>query len=125
MSTFPAQDRVMTASSSPKPIERRRGLRNRALLAGKVANEDATRTLDCVIRNLSPDGAMIETSAPHLVPREMHLVQVKEGIVWDAEVIWRRGNRVGLKLNTRHDLRETTEKQLRALRAIWSQMALR
>jgi hypothetical protein len=40
-------------------------------------------------------------------------------------VIWRRGNRVGLKLNTRHDLRETTEKQLRALRAIWSQMALR
>jgi hypothetical protein len=55
----------------------------------------------------------------------MHLVQIKEGIVWDAEVIWRRGNRVGLKLKTRHDLRETTEKQLRALRAIWSQMALR
>jgi hypothetical protein len=115
----------MTASSSPKPIERRRGLRNRALLAGKVANEDATRTLDCVIRNLSPDGAMIETEAPHLVPQEMHLVQVSEGIAWDAEVIWRRGNRVGVKLKARHDLRESTEKQLRALRAIWSQMALR
>lgn len=115
----------MTGSSSPKPIERRRGQRNRALLAGKVANVDASQTLDCVIRNLSPDGAMIETSTPHLVPSEMHLVQIKDGIAWDAEVIWRRGNRVGVKLNARHDLRESTEKQLRALRAIWGQMALR
>ena len=115
----------MTVSSSLKPIERRRGRRNRALLAGKVANEDATQTLDCVIRNLRPDGAMIETPTPHLVPQELHLVQISEGIVWDAEVVWRRGNRVGVKLNTRHDLRESTEKSLRALRAIWSQMALR
>ena len=115
----------MTGSSSLKPIERRRGQRNRALLSGKVANQDATQTLDCVIRNLSPDGAMIETPTPHLVPAELHLVQISEGIAWDAEVIWGHGNRVGVKLIGRHDLRESTEKQLRALRAIWSQMALR
>lgn len=115
----------MTDAPSLKPVERRRGQRNRALLAGKVANEDATRTLDCVIRNLSPDGAMIETEAPHLVPAELHLVQVREGVAWDAEVIWRRGKRVGVKLKARHDLRETTDKQLKVLRAIWSQMALR
>lgn len=115
----------MNGSTSLTPIERRRGQRHRALLAGKVANDDATRTLDCVIRNLSPDGAMIETSTPHLVPSEMHLVQIKEGIAWDAEVVWRRGTRVGVRLKGRHDLHETTEKQLRALRAIWSQMALR
>ena len=68
---------------------------------------------------------MIETSSPHLIPAKLHLVQVTEGIAWDAEVIWRRGVRIGLRLGARHDLRETTEKQLRALRAIWSQMALR
>lgn len=115
----------MESRPSAPPRERRRKPRHRALLAGKVANEDATETLDCVIRNLSDDGAMIETSSPHLVPAEMHLVQIKEGVAWDAEVVWRRGNRVGLKLRARHDLRETTERQLRALRAIWSQMALR
>lgn len=114
----------MTAIAA-KPLERRRSLRQRALLAGKLANEDATSTIDCTIRNLSPDGAMIETTAPHLVPNQLHLVQVKEGVAWDAEVIWRRGNRVGLALKDRHDLRETTARQLRALRAIWSQMALR
>lgn len=115
----------MQTTSAAKPIERRDDLRGRSLLAGKIANEDATQTLDCVIRNLTPGGAMIETTAPHLVPARHHLVQVKDGIAWEAEVRWRRGNRVGLKLGDRHDLRETTAVQLRALRAIWSQMALR
>lgn len=115
----------MSSSSAAQSVDRRRAGRQRALLAGKLANEDATSTIDCVIRNLSADGAMIETSAPHLIPNQLHLVQIKEGVAWDASVIWRRGNRIGLSLGDRHDLRETTEKQLRALRAIWSQMALR
>lgn len=109
-----------------RPLERRRDPpRQRALLAGKLANDDATATLDCVIRNISADGAMVETATPQLIPNQLHLVQVKEGVAWDATVIWRRGARIGLKLGDRHDLRETTEKQLKVLRAIWSQMALR
>jgi hypothetical protein len=115
----------MTSSPAPKSVERRRAGRSRALLAGKLANENATTTIDCVIRNISADGAMIETTTPHLFPSTLHLVQIKEGVAWDATVIWRRGNRVGLSLGDRHDLRETTEKQLKALRAIWGQMALR
>lgn len=105
-----------------KSVERRRAPRQRALLSGKLATEDASVTLDCVIRNISPDGALIETASPHLVPREMHLVQIKDGTAWDAEVIWRNGNRIGLILKDRHDLKSTTEKQLKALRAIWSHM---
>jgi hypothetical protein len=108
-----------------RPIERRRAGRQRALLAGKLANEGATSTLDCIIRNISADGAMIETANPQMIPSQLHLVQIKEGIAWDAEVIWRRGNRIGLLLGDRHDLRETTQNQLKSLRAIWSQMALR
>ena len=115
----------MTTSSAAIPAERRRAGRHRALLAGKLANEDATTTIDCAIRNISDTGAMIETSTPHLIPNKMHLVQIKEGVAWDVEVIWRRGNRIGLSLGDRHDLKENTEKQLRALRAIWSQMVLR
>jgi hypothetical protein len=115
----------MTSASVSQSVDRRRAGRQRALLAGKLANEDATTTIDCTIRNISADGAMIETTTPHLIPGQLHLVQIKEGIAWDATVIWRRGNRIGLALGDRHDLRETTEKQLRALRAIWSQMGLR
>lgn len=113
------------SGSVPLPLERRRNNRHRALLAGKLANDDATTTIDCTIRNLSDTGAMVETQTPHLIPPHLQLMQIKEGIVWDAEVVWRRGTRIGLKLNERHDLRESNDKQLRALRAIWSQMALR
>ncbi len=115
----------MTMSTAVLPNERRRAGRLRALLAGKLANDDATTSIDCVIRNISDTGAMIETTTPQLIPNRLHLVQIKEGVAWDVEVIWRRGNRIGLTLGERHDLRDSTTKQLRALRAIWSQMALR
>lgn len=115
----------MTTAAAAHPSERRRAGRHRALLAGKLANDDATTTIDCVIRNISDTGAMIETTTPHLIPNQLQLVQIKEGTVWDVEVIWRRGNRIGLALGDRHDLRTTTEQQLKALRAIWGQMALR
>lgn len=105
-----------------RDVDRRRTPRQRALLSAKLATVDAAQTLDCVIRNISADGALIETASPHLVPKEMHLVQIKDGIAWDAEVIWRNGNRIGLALKDRHDLKATTERQLAVLRAIWSHM---
>ncbi len=108
-----------------RPVERRRQPRQRALLAGKLSTEGAKVTFDCTIRNISPEGAMIETASPQMVPNELHLVQIKEGIAWDAEVIWRRGNKIGLALKERHDLRQPVADQLKALRAVWSQMALR
>ncbi|MBI1407371.1 MAG: PilZ domain-containing protein [Caulobacter sp.] len=111
-------------SSAPAAIaeDRRRTKRQRALLAGKLATGDASLTFDCVIRNISADGALVETTSPHLAPAEMHLLQVTEGIVWDARVIWRNGNRLGLELLDRHDLKETTEAQLYALRRIWTHL---
>ena len=113
----------MSSSAAPRPVERRRNQRQRALLTGKLATDQANITIDCVIRNLSPEGALVETQSPHLIPSELHLLQVREGIAWDAKVIWRRGSRVGLELLERHDLRETTARQLKALRHVWKHMA--
>ena len=105
--------------------QRRYKGRQRTLLAGKLATADAAATVDCTIRNISDTGAMIETVAPQLLTGPLHLLQVKDGLAWDVEIVWRRGNRLGLRLGDRHDLKAGTEAQLKALRAIWSQMALR
>ena len=113
----------MSSSAAPRPVERRRNPRQRALLTGKLATDGANITIDCVIRNLSADGALVETSSPHLIPNELHLLQVREGIAWDAKVIWRRGSKVGLELIERHDLRATTARQLKVLRHVWKHMA--
>ena len=113
----------MSSSAAPRPVERRRNQRQRALLTGKLATDQANITIDCVIRNLSAEGALVETASPHLIPNELHLLQVREGIAWDAKVIWRRGSKVGLELLERHDLRATTARQLKALRHVWKHMA--
>jgi hypothetical protein len=113
----------MSSLPASRPIERRRNQRQRALLTGKLATDGASITIDCVIKNISADGALVETTSPHLIPNELHLLQVREGVAWDAKVAWRRGNKVGLELLDRHDLRETTARQLKALRHIWKHMA--
>lgn len=115
----------MTTTPAPRPIERRARLRQRALLAGKLTTPDASTTIDCVIRNISEDGMMVELASPQLVPDELHLVHIKNGIAYDVEVIWRRGARLGLVLKDRHDLKGPVEGQLKLLRGIWTQMALR
>lgn len=115
----------MSSSSAADASQRRNNGRQRTLLAGKLANVDATETVDCTIRNISDTGAMIEIASPQFLTGPLHLLQVKEGLAWDVEIVWRRGNRMGLRLGDRHDLKANTEMQLRALRAIWSQMALR
>ncbi|MDB5471022.1 MAG: pilus assembly protein PilZ [Caulobacter sp.] len=117
----------MSSSSAPRPqappVERRRNQRQRALLTGKLSTDGANITIDCVIKNISVEGALVETGSPHLIPNELHLLQVREGIAWDARVIWRRGSKVGLELLERHDLRATTARQLKALRHVWKHMA--
>jgi len=115
----------MSAVAIPGPVEKRRVPRQRALLAGKLATEEASLTIDCVIRNLSASGALVETTSPHLIPNELHLLQVRDGVAWDARVIWRRGNKVGLELGDRHDLKDVTERSLLALRRVWTHMAAR
>jgi|SRR5215217_334736 len=118
------------SSLAANPSQRRRAERKRSLLAGKLSNADSSLTVDCTIRDLSDTGALVELVSPELLPKALRLLVIKEGVVRDAEVVWRRGNRMGLSLGERHDLRETsekdlTDKQLRVLRAIWSHMALR
>ncbi|ATQ42232.1 PilZ domain-containing protein [Caulobacter mirabilis] len=124
MSVVPFAPRPVPSSSG---VQRRGGVRHRSLLAAKLTNADASATIDCTIRNLSEEGAQIETASLQLLPQPapLRLMQIKDGVAWDVEIAWRRGNRMGLRLTRRHDLHGAVEADLRALRAIWSQMALR
>lgn len=111
----------MTSLQS-QPKERRRSLRQRALLSAKVADTDARQTIDCVIRNFSDDGVLIETESVLAVPNAFHLLHVRDGMVWDARVMWRRGRLLGLEITEKRDIRDAADRQLLALRRIWSSL---
>jgi len=101
--------------------ERRRDRRNRSLLAAKIIVGDCVTSADCVIRSHSAGGAQIRLSSQVPLGAPLSLLAISEGMLWDAEVIWRRNEFVGLRLGPAHDLR-TAPAAGRRIRALWSEL---
>ena len=106
--------------------ERRDLPRQRTLLRGRVLyGENASISVDCTIRNLTAKGALLLVPDDQPLPAEFTLMDVTEGISFEAHLIWRRANMVGVTLGDRHDLKSVVEAQLRSLREIWMALAPR
>ncbi len=52
--------------------------------------------MGCIVRNISPEGAAIDVDNPAFVPARFHLVMARDHTVHDCQVVWIRGNRIGL-----------------------------
>ena len=68
--------------------ERRREMRRRTYLAGQLAFNDRYSTMDCLVRNLSQDGAKLSFAHPPMIPGEFDLRVVKKGDGRRARVVW-------------------------------------
>lgn len=68
--------------------ERRREMRRRTYLAGQLAFNDRYSTMDCLVRNLSQDGAKLTFAHPPMIPSEFDLTVVKKGDSRRARVVW-------------------------------------
>lgn len=112
-------------SPPPRPVERRSVQRQRTLLAGRLSVGEPAVTVPCGIRNLGPGGALIELQSPVLLAGPLRLLLAREGVVYGASVIWRRGLKIGLAFDEIHDLSQVVDPQVRILQAIWKEMALR
>jgi hypothetical protein len=102
---------------------RRLGVRSRSLLTGKIVLDDGAVSYDCVIRNLSIKGARVRISNSIGLPGEVGLLVVKEGLLFEAVIAWRRGDQIGLTFAGQHDLRENTNPAYRGVRALWAALA--
>lgn len=77
--------------------------RQRVLKGGKIVFPNDGPTLECVIRNLSVAGALIEISSMVGVPHTFTLIDMKTGISHDATLAWRKGTRIGVSFSDRPD----------------------
>lgn len=75
--------------------DRRANARDKVLFGGR-AEVDATSTMNCVVRNLSENGACVEVDRHMRVPDEISLTIARRGRSYLARVIWRQANRLGL-----------------------------
>jgi hypothetical protein len=79
----------------PAREERRRVPRQRTLKSGQIVIGNAQPVLDCVVRNLSPGGALL--LVPSLaVPDRFQLVFPASRARHECRVAWRAIDRVGV-----------------------------
>src|SRR5580658_3153027 len=104
---------------------RRRARRARTLLAGKIIIEKGLIAHDCVIRAFNSGGARVRISAATEMPPKVGLLVIKEGLLFEAGVAWRRGDETGLAFVGQYDLRGDVDPARKGVRALWAELTPR
>ena len=96
------------------------------LLTGLVAYNDLGISFRCAIRDRSASGARIKIPENIVVPNQFWLIDVGEGVAYEATAVWRRYPEVGVALADpialQHPERDLIQRRLRAL---WIEIAPR
>lgn len=103
--------------------ERRRSGRGRTLFGGTIVFRDGSATVHCVVRNRTGHGVQIEVPESQLIPRRFFLINSKDDQVYEAELVWRKADRIGVVLGRIIDPATSHEKALRFLRKPGSAVA--
>lgn len=74
---------------------------------------------DCVVRNLSPKGMMLEIGEMYPLPKRFVVLLIAEGVAVDVDMKWRRSAMTGVRIAARHDLATTQEPRLESLKKDW------
>jgi len=77
--------------------ERRKTQRSRTYLWGGIAYNNHCTTLNCLVRNLSPDGARIIFSDAVALPAEFDIVIRRSRNNRRAQMIWRDETQAGIQ----------------------------
>lgn len=80
--------------------ERRMLSRQRTLKAGHIAFNRAG-TIDCRVRNLSPEGACLEVASQVGIPDRFVLMVEAEHLRQPCHVVWRTATRMGVEFEAK------------------------
>ena len=79
--------------------DRRKCQRRRTYLCGRIAFNTRTSTTDCLIRNLSPRGALLEFPGGMVPPFEIDLCILSRGESRRAHLVWSNTRQAGFRLS--------------------------
>jgi hypothetical protein len=98
---------------------RRREVRHPTCVKARICyGPQGSVSIPCTIQNISNGGALIEADEVSLLPVAFRLMNPSQGLAYDAKVMWRRGNQVGVAFSQTIDLKPKAGLGARALRAV-------
>ena len=107
------------AAASPES-DRRSASRDRCVLRCRVTHGSRQEVAEGIIRDLHDGGARLRLISRATVTGRVRLEVYPAGAVYLADVIWQRGDTIGVRLVVTLD--QTAEQQIEALRRLEAQM---
>ena len=99
--------------------ERRPAFRQRVLLGGLIVYRNGDFTCDCTFRSLSTTGARIAVAQLFQFPTQFYVINLRDGVAYDARVVWSKGLDMGIKFDAVLPLSTKPDFMLRRLRGLW------
>ncbi len=76
--------------------DRRKTIRRRTYLGGQIAFNQRSSLMDCLVRNISGNGAKLVFTNTGAVPQEFDLSVHQTARTFRARIIWRRAEEAGV-----------------------------
>jgi hypothetical protein len=99
-------------------VQRRRQLRKKTFLGGIIVSCDGTRTVDCVIRDLSDNGARIKVPSRQPIPKRAYLIISGKEAAYEIMVVRSLTDEFGLQILATHAGEELKRPDLTFLRRL-------
>jgi len=110
---------VMATGLKPKLSDRKPSPRLRVLLRGLIVYGAGTFTSECVFRNLTANGARISVDQLFQISERFYLINIRDGVAYDARVVWNKGLDIGVKFEGVMSLSADNNLMLRRLKKLW------
>jgi hypothetical protein len=98
--------------------ERRNERRRRVLFFGKISDATGAQQAECAISNLSPTGAQVRLYTEYKPPNLVYLLEARTHSAHLSEIIWQRGDRLGLNFRETLDLEKDIPERLHFLKTL-------
>jgi two-component system cell cycle response regulator len=76
--------------------DKRKCRRRRVLREGRIVLKSGSSLINCIIRDQTASGAKLRVPAPTELPKNFGLVCLTDGMLFPAEIVWRRGDDMGV-----------------------------
>ena len=110
----------MSIAAPEATVEKRSTVRAKSLFRGLIHLNNRRTTLDCIIRNVSDQGARLDLANGHLAPERFDIVVPQKRRTYKAQLAWRADDRIGVRFID-SEAEPATEAIAEALRALQSQ----
>jgi hypothetical protein len=80
--------------------ERRTNPRQKRLNGAKIVFNNNSSVIDCIVRDLSPQGARLLIASPVGIPDRFDLRMDRNGVCHPSKVAWRANDQIGVHFST-------------------------